>query len=262
MSPHDVIVTRQDKVAVVEINNGDLNLLTNALRKDLIEKFAALSTDTAVGAIVLTGKGTRAFSAGSDISEFPSGLDAVQARAELETRCCRAVEESTVPVVAALHGYVLGGGLELALACDIRIADSSAVLGFPEVKLGLFPSAGGTQRLPEVVGASLAKELICTGALVKAGEARDLGLTRLVDTVGGDVSAAVDTASAIAQNSRQAVRAIKRAISTRVRLGVEAGAVLEGELLAQLMTSRDTHSRINAFLHKRHTPTTDKDETK
>ena len=158
-------------VAVVTVQNPPLNLLTMAMRARLREIAEELVRDESVRAVVITGDGDRAFSAGSDIREFPSDAAAGRRRAEDEHACYDAIETLPQPTVAALRGHVLGGGLELALACDFRIAEEDCALGQPELRIGVFPSGGGTQRLPRLIGLGKAQELILLGETVGASEA-------------------------------------------------------------------------------------------
>lgn len=238
-------------VALVEISNPPLNLLTMHMRTALRRIMDRIKGDSFVRAVVLHSTGERAFSAGSDIREFPRDAREGHRRAVQEHACYDAVAELPQPVVAELSGHVLGGGLELALACDIRIADATARLGLPEVKLGVFPSGAGTQRLPRTIGPSQAKRMMLLGEIVDADRALELGL---VDEVvpGGQAAATVaEIAGRIAEQPARAAQAIKKTVDDGLRFGTRAGQVLESELIAGLFTSHDAQEGVQAFLESR-----------
>ena len=246
-----VDVVRDGPVAVLELSNPPLNLLTMRLRAALREAAEALSADTSVRAVVLRSVGERSFSAGSDIREFPADASAGARRAVQEHACYDAIAAMPQPVVAAVQGHVLGGGLELAMACDIRVAEVTTRLGLPEVRLGVFPSGGGTQRLAGLVPASVAKRLMFLGEVLDAEEARRLGLVDDVVPSGGAGEAALDLARRIAEQPRLAVQAIKRAVDHGTEFGARAGQAMEVQLIAELFTSHDAREGVRAFLESR-----------
>src|SRR5215218_8505069 len=172
-----LLLERKDRVAVLTINRPDkLNALNLATRDDITAALDELRTDESVRVVVITGAGEKAFIAGADIAEF-AGRTAHQQRAVMQhMKVFSLVEEFPKPIIAAINGFCLGGGCELALACDIRIASSRAKLGQPEINLGIIPGWGGTQRLARLCGLGFAKELILTGRLVEADEALARGL--------------------------------------------------------------------------------------
>jgi enoyl-CoA hydratase len=238
-------------VAVLTMNNPPLNLLTMRLRAELLEATEALSRDDDVRAVVLTAAGGRAFSVGSDIREFPTDSAAGRQRAQQEHACCDSLARLPQPIIAALEGHVLGGGLELALACDLRIATETTQLGLPEVGLGVFPSGGGSQRLPRLIPPAIAKEHMLLGLPWSAPEALRLGLVNRVVATGEALPAALALAAEIARRPARAVRAIKSAIDGGLRGGEAAGQVLEAALIADLFTSSDAQEGVHAFLNKR-----------
>jgi enoyl-CoA hydratase/carnithine racemase len=238
-------------VAVITLDNGPLNLLTMADRAELVAVAGRLGGDRGTRAVVLAGAGAKAFCAGSDVTEFPRSAEAGRERARQEHACYAAVAALPQPVIAALHGHVLGGGVELALACDIRVADATARIGLPEVKLGLFPSGGGTQRLPRLIGASRAKELMFLGRTVDAGEAARLGVVDHVVEAGHAVEGARDLAAEIATRPALAVRAIKEAVDRGLADGVVAGTALEERLVGELFASHDAREGVAALLAQR-----------
>ncbi|TQM13364.1 enoyl-CoA hydratase/isomerase family protein [Pseudonocardia kunmingensis] len=246
-----VDVSSHGPVAVVRVSNPPLNLLTSQLRGDLHRIADAIRDDRSVRAVVLTGAGERAFSVGSDIREFPVDAAAGRRRAQHEHACYDAIAGLPQPVVAALTGHVLGGGLELALACDLRVADAGARLGLPEVKLGVFPSGGGTSRLPRLIAPSQAKRLMLLGETVDAERAAALGLVDEVAPAGTAEDVALQLAGRIAQLPAMAVQAIKRAVDHGLAHGARAGQELEAELIAGLFGTADAQEGVRAFLDSR-----------
>ncbi|NJC73422.1 enoyl-CoA hydratase [Planosporangium thailandense] len=243
-------VTRVAAVTVVTLANGPLNLLTVAGRRELETLAHKLRGDEETRAVVITGSG-RCFSAGTDITEFPRDAAAGRARSRTEHACADAIAALPQPVIAALHGHVLGGGLELALACDLRVADETARLGLPEVKLGVFPSAGGTQRLPRVIGASRAKELMFRGDTVDARRALELGIVDHVVEAGTARTFALELATTIASRPARAVQAIKAAVDGGLSNGAATGRQLEANLIGELYATQDAQEGVAAFLERR-----------
>ena len=244
-------VDRDDAVAVVTVDRQDaLNALDVATLTELRDHLHELGEEDAVRALVLTGAGEKAFVAGADI-KYMSGLDVEQATAwgALGHEAGRLLETMPKPTIAAVNGFALGGGCELALACDIRYASSNAKLGQPEVNLGIIPGWGGTQRLARVCGLGVAKELIFTGRLVDADEALRLGLVNGVhDPV---LDRARETATLLASKSPVALRVMKE-LANRA-LGGDHGANLaaEGESFGELFASADAKEGLTAFVEKR-----------
>lgn len=244
-------VTHDGPVAVVEIENPPLNLLTMAIRAGLKDACAQIAADPSVRAVVLRGAGDRAFSVGSDIKEFPTDPAAGAARAVAEHACYDAVADLPQPVVAALSGHVLGGGLELALACDLRVADTTARLGLPEVRLGVFPSGAGTQRLPRTIAPSRAKRLMFLAEVLDAAEAERIGLVDDVVPAGEAKNRALRLAHRVAEQPALAVQAIKRAVDHGLAHGRRAGQDLEVQLIAELFPTHDAQEGVRAFLERR-----------
>jgi enoyl-CoA hydratase/carnithine racemase len=242
------------RVAHLELVNPPLNLVTRELLEELA---AALMTLTAlppgdVRAVVVSGRGERAFSAGSHVGEFeeqrgPAG----RARHELEAGVARQLAELPMPTIAAIEGNALGGGLELALCCDLRIASERARLGLPEVRLAVIPGAGGTQRLPRVVGSARARELILTGRILSAAEAERIGLVNEVVPAGNAVARARDIGEEIAARGPLAVREAKRLIDLATDVDLEAGLAAELEASERIFASEDMLEGATSFLGKR-----------
>lgn len=242
------------RVAHLELVNPPLNLVTQALLEELeaaLKKLAASSADD-VRAVVVTGSGDRAFSAGSDVGEFEAQRGpAGRARHELEQRVSTRLAELPMPTIAAIEGNALGGGLELALACDLRIASSRARLGLPEVHLAVTPGSGGTQRLPRVVGVARAKELILTGRILTAAEAAAIGLVHEVVPAGEARSRADAVAEEIAARGPLAVREAKRLLDLSTEVELDAGLAAELEASERIFATEDLVEGATAFFEKR-----------
>jgi enoyl-CoA hydratase len=249
-----LIELRLGRVARLTLVNPPLNLVT----RDLLEELdAALRTLAAadpgeVRAVIVTGEGERAFSAGSHVGEFeeqrgPTG----RARHELESGVARRLAELPMPTIAAIEGNALGGGLELALCCDIRIASERARLGLPEVRLAVTPGAGGTQRLPRVVGTARARELILTGRVLTAAEAERMGLVHEVVPAGEAVARATAIGEEIALRGPLAVREAKRLIDLASEVDIDAGLAAELDASDRIFQSDDMLEGAKAFFDKR-----------
>jgi enoyl-CoA hydratase len=241
-----VRVDREDAVAVVTIDRQDaLNALDVATLTELRDRLRELDADDAVRALVLTGAGEKAFVAGADI-KYMSGLDPAAAKewGALGHEAARLLEEMPKPTIAAINGFALGGGCELALGCDLRYAAGRARLGQPEIDLGIVPGWGGTQRLARVCGLGAAKDLILTGRTVDAEEALRIGL---VDAIADPVlERALETARALAAKSPVALRVAKRL------LNLSPGALeREAEEFGELFASEDAKEGLAAFAEKR-----------
>jgi enoyl-CoA hydratase/carnithine racemase len=232
---HLITLAVVDHVATVVLNNPPLNVLDPHVFQDFEAVCDELAGRDDVHAVVITGSGELAFSTGADTQEFDGQPTSIEDRGMLLELACRAFDKLATlpqPTVAAIRGLALGGGLELALACDFRIAGRSAELGLPEVKLGVFPAGGGLTRLPLIVGDSGAKRLAMLGELIAADEARELGL---VDEIVADESVVPrsrELASRLAERSPAAVRAIKRILGAQRELSHEESLrlIVETEL--------------------------------
>jgi enoyl-CoA hydratase/carnithine racemase len=242
------------RVARLTLVNPPLNLVTEALLHELgaaLDVLAAAAPDD-VRAVVVTGTGERAFSAGSHVGEFESQRGAAgRARHELESGVARRLAGLPMPTVAAIEGNALGGGLELALCCDIRVASERARLGLPEVRLAVTPGAGGTQRLPRVVGPARARELILTGKVLTAAEAERIGLVHEVVPAGEAVARATAIGEEIAQRGPLAVREAKRLIDLASETDIDAGLAAELEASDRIFATDDMLEGAASFFGKR-----------
>jgi enoyl-CoA hydratase len=242
-----------DGIATVTINNPErLNALDSDHLERLLGTFRSLSTDTRVRVVILTGAGERAFVAGADIKRMATFTHDEGIRfGRLGHAVASEIERLPQPVIAAICGFALGGGTELALACDIRICSNDAVFAQPEVGLGIPPGWGGTQRLPRLVGKGMASELIFTGRRVKADEALRIGLVNSVHEPQMLMDFANELARSIAANSPAAVRASKRLIARSLDGHPASGLAEEAHAFADAFETADQREGMNAFVEKR-----------
>jgi enoyl-CoA hydratase len=248
-----VDVTIDGAIATVTLNRADaLNAFNTQQLRDAIAAFAGLKEDRSVRAVILTGAGEKAFAAGADIKEM-AGLDRDGALefGRLGHGLTRAVETLPQPVIAAVNGFAMGGGCELALAADIRIASENAVFGQPEVGLGIPPGWGGTQRLVRAIGPGMAAEMILTGRRVKADEALRIGLVNAILPLAELLPKAREMAEAIAKNSPLAVRSAKRLMQLAFNGQVTSGLDTELQAFADSFGSADQVEGMTAFVEKR-----------
>jgi enoyl-CoA hydratase len=249
-----VSTERDGMVAVVTIDHPPVNALSAPLLEELEAELVALDGDDEVRAIVLKGAGERAFVAGADISEFPSlreaGLQEGGSARGIQKLGAR-MDASDTPFVAAIHGFCLGGGLELAMCCDIRVAAEDAQLGQPEIKLGLIPGGGGTQRLPRLVGLGRALLLNLTGDFIDAPTAYEWGLVEKVVPRDELLETAMGIARAIAARSPVAVGVLRELARTTRDLSLEEGLRREADGFRRCLASEDGAEGVAAFLEKR-----------
>lgn len=245
-----VRVETSDGIAVVTVDNPPVNALADAVLEGLGDAAAMLAADREVRAVVLTGAGDKAFMAGADLAEFKRLLDgngSIEEHVGLSRRSLERVESLPQPVVAAVQAAAMGGGLEVALVCDLIVADPQARLGLPEVRLGLMPGAGGTYRLPRRIGAGPARELLLLGRAIDAAEAHRLGLVNRVSAPGAALSEAIELATRLAALPARAVTSIKRV------LAADQGPALDLERSAflELFRTDDVREGVAAFIEKR-----------
>jgi enoyl-CoA hydratase/carnithine racemase len=243
----------EDGVALVTFENGPLNLLTRSLRSAIAERGREAAADPEVRAVVLAGAGERAFSVGSDIRELQEArvTRGWRARGGDELAAYEAIDRLPKPTVAGIRGYCLGGGLELALACDLRVCGSESEFGFPEIRLGVFPSGGGTERLPRLVGEARAKELMLLGQRIGADEAWRIGLVNRVAARGEGLAAALALAREIAAQPSLAAQAIVRVVEAGRDRPLAEGSRQALETLDAIFASADLAEGLAAFLEKR-----------
>ncbi len=244
---------RRNAVALVTIDNPPMNALSGALLEELEAEIEVLDADDGVRAIVLRGAGERAFVAGADIKEFPSLRESAT-----EGGSARGIQQvghrmdaARTPFVAAIRGFCLGGGLELAMCCDVRVCAEDARLGQPEIKLGLIPGGGGTQRLPRLVGQGRAMFLNLTGEFVDAATAYAWGLVEKVVPVDELEGAALEIAGQIAAQSPHAVAVLRELARTTRDLPLEEGLRREADGFVRCLGSEDGAEGVAAFIEKR-----------
>jgi enoyl-CoA hydratase len=242
-----------DGVATVTLNRPDVhNAMNDSMRRELLRCFESLATDETVRVVVVTGAGARAFSAGADIREFVAPQVPTVFREHRRRIDFRAVMDRCPQVIiAAIGGYAFGGGLELALACDIRIAAADARLGLTEVDLAIIPGGGGTQRLPRLVGRSKALEMILSAARIDATEALRIGLVERVVPAGEALKAGQELARVLAAKAPLALRYAKEAVVKGLDLPLADGIRLESDLATLLRTTEDRVEGAKAFLERR-----------
>ena len=249
----NLLVESRGAVTVLSVHRPEvLNALDRATLGELEDCALRFVADAAQAALIVTGSGTKSFVSGADIKEL-SVLDAHGAEelSRYGQRVFEIFEQSPKPVIAAVNGYALGGGCELSLACHMRIASENAVLGLPEVTLGIIPGYGGTQRLPRLVGIARALELMTTGRRVKADEAERVGLVNRVVPQDQLMAEAEKLACAILKNGPLAVAAVLESVRRGFEAPLDDGLRLESGLFGILAASEDMHEGLRAFLEKR-----------
>lgn len=253
LSFENLLFEKQGNIAVVTVNRPKaLNALNAATLQELADMFDELAKDETVYAVVLTGAGEKAFVAGADIS-FMKDLTAVEARefALLGQAAFNKIENLPQPVIAAVNGFALGGGCELAMSCDIRLASENAKFGQPEVNLGVPPGFAGTQRLPRLVGKGVAKELLYTADMIDAAEAHRIGLVNKVYVADELMAAAMKMAGKIAAKGQIAIRLTKSAVNQGLEMDLARGMAYEAEVFGLVFSTEDQKEGMTAFLEKR-----------
>jgi enoyl-CoA hydratase len=253
MSSDSITEERRESIAVVTLNRPEkLNALSRETIAALSEAFKSFENDAELRAVILTGAGDRAFSAGTDLSELIHvGADEARTVAERGQQLCNQIEQSQVPVIAAINGIAAGGGCELALACHLRIAVPNAQFSLPETKLGIIPGYGGTQRLMRELGRARALELILTSGTINAEDALRFGLLNRIAAASELLPAAEALAQEIAKLAPLAIRACLQAVMRGSELPLEEGLALEAKLFASLFATEDMREGTRAFLEKR-----------
>ena len=243
----------EDRIAILTINRPEaLNALSSALLEEFRSELHAISRDENVGCLILTGAGEKAFIAGADIAEMATKtpLEA-RAYAELGQECANLLETMRAPTIAAVNGYALGGGSEMALACDIRLCSENAVFGQPEVDVGIMPGWGASQRLARTTSIGFAKELIFTGRRVKADEALARGLAQHVVPLEELMPKAIEMANVIASKSPVSIAYAKEATNRALAGDLATNYMVEADLFSILFSTEDAKEGLRAFTEKR-----------
>lgn len=250
----NLIYTKEAGIARMAINRPEVrNALNLATRREIREVLRDIENDESVRVLIITGAGDKAFIGGADVSELkqltPVGAEAYAST--LGAQLYSDIENLRVPVIAMINGFCLGGGCELAMCCDIRIASETAKLGQPEINLGIFPGGGGTQRLPRLVGAGKAKELMYSGRLVDAAEAEKIGLVDKVVPLDKLESAVKELADSIAAKSPVIMKLLKKSINKSMYADMGAGLAYEKANWSLCFGTADSMEGLSAFLEKR-----------
>jgi enoyl-CoA hydratase/carnithine racemase len=252
MGEGKIRVEKEELFAVVTIDNPPVNVLSTAMIQELGEEMGKLEADDDVRVVIITGAGNNAFAAGADVKEMAEiGIDKAYETARAGQEVFLRIERCEKPVIAAINGMALGGGNELAMACDLRVSSDRARFGNPEVGLGLIPGYGGTQRMTRLLGPAKAKELILTGRTIRADEALKVGLLNVVVPDGEELRAAKDLAMQIATKAPIAVQLSKKAINEGPDMEYEKAFEFEAQLVKQVSQTEDLLEGIMAFVEKR-----------
>jgi enoyl-CoA hydratase len=251
---NEVLYEVEDGVATITINRPEKY---NALNKTVVDMmrsfFQKAEEDPEVRVAILTGFGEKAFASGADISAFPE-LDSKSVRPYVENgqAVCSYIESMSIPVIAAVNGYALGGGCEFAMACDIRYASSNARFGQPEINLGVIPGYGGTVRLPRLVGLGMAKELVLSGNQIKADEALRIGLVnKIFDSVEDLRNGAMEIARVLARKPGVAIKLAKQSLNNAWEMGLKDNLSYEVDVFCKTFDTEDKKEGVDAFLNKR-----------
>ena len=248
-----IIYEKSEGVATITINRPEaLNAFSAEVVSEILQAIEDVKADESVRVVVLTGAGERAFSAGADIKAM-KGMNALKARelSQMGERLCSALENLEKPVIAAINGYALGGGLEVAMACDIRLASDNARMGQTEINIGLIPGWGGTQRLTRLIGATKAKELIFTGKMIDAKTAEQLGLVNMVVPQDKFRETVRQFALELAQKAPVALKVAKALINKGAEISLDAAIALEREGFGVVASTEDLQEGVSAFIEKR-----------
>ena len=243
----------EDGLATLIVDRPPLNPLSHQIKTEILACLTEIAADPEVRCVILHGAGGRAFSVGADIKEFPDMVArrAVREHAVQEHTLYNRIDFFPVPTIAAIEGHCLGGGLELALACDLRVASEASRLGLPEVKLGVFPGGGGTERLPRLIGEARARELIYTGEPVDAREAWRLGLVNRVAPAGQALAAAQELGRTIAGRTGLTLRTVKTVMDRGQCMDLLEAQQVSIEAISELFESEAVREGVQAFLDKR-----------
>jgi len=253
MSYENIKFEIENKIAKITFNRPkSLNALNAALLDELSNALDKIAADEDIRVLVLTGAGEKSFVAGADITELAT-FNALQAKvfAQKGQYIITKLQALAIPVIAAVNGFALGGGSEMAIACDFIYASENAMFGLPEITLGIIPGFGGTQRLPRLIGANIAKEMIFTGKIIPAAEAKEMVMANKVVTLENLMTEVMKTAQAIACKGKVSLRAAKQAVNRGLNVDLATGLDIECDAFAICMASEDAREGTSAFIEKR-----------
>lgn len=253
MAYKTLLYEKEDGIGIVTINRpASLNALNEEVYSELYDLFQEIEDDAEVSAVILSGSGEKAFVAGADIPEMqPQNTVEIQSFIEKARKASDKIYYLSKPVIAAINGYALGGGCELAMCCDLRIASEKARLGQPEINVGIIPGAGGTQRLTRLIGMTRAKELIYTGDMIDANAALTMGLVNKVVPPGSVMTEAKELARKLSNKSRRILALAKTAINNGANMSLTSGLDLEAQCFALCFATEDQKEGMKAFMEKR-----------
>ena len=248
----NVLIDKNGEIGTVTVNRPQqLNSMNSETRSELAEAFTQLGKDDTISVILLTGAPSKAFIAGADIKEFLKRKMDSQEDLENDWIVTKIISNLTKPVIAMIDGFCLGGGLEIAMACDLRIASDRSKLGQPEINIGIIPGAGGTQRLTRLVGEGRAMEMILTGRMITAEEACNYGIVNFVFEAEELENKTIEIANSLAEKSSFAIERAKKSVKAVAEMNLEDGLKLEREMFVECANSEDGKEGITAFIEKR-----------
>ena len=248
----NVLIERKDNIGIVTVNRPEqMNSLNSVTRKEMAEAFTELGDDSEILVIILTGAPGKAFIAGADIKEFLKLNLKTEKELKNDWLVTEVIENLKKPVIAMIDGFCLGGGLEIAMSCDLRIASDRTKLGQPEINIGIIPGAGGTQRLTRLVGEGRAMEMILTGRMVKAEEGLQYGILNFIFTHDELEEKTMKMAKKITEKSPYAIERAKQSVKSVSNMNLREGLKFEREMFLECFTSDDGKEGITAFIEKR-----------
>jgi len=253
MTYNNIIFEIKGDIALITFNRPKvLNALNSELLSDFAQATDEISENEEIRVLVLTGAGDKSFVAGADIKEI-NALDPLSAKvfAKKGQDVISRLSELPIPVIAAINGFALGGGTEIALGCDFIYASEKAVFGLPEITLGIIPGFGGTQRLSRLIGANLAREIIFTGKMIPAAEAKELGIVNRICSEVSLMDDVMKTAGKIAKMGKVSLREAKQAVNRGMNVDIATGCLIENDAFALCIASKDFKEGTNAFIDKR-----------
>ena len=248
----NVLIEKSGKIGIVTVNRPkQMNSMNSLTRSELAEAFNLLENDKDIAVILLTGSEGKAFIAGADIKEFLNQTIETEKQLEEDWIVTTIISNLKKPVIAVIDGFCLGGGLELAMSCDLRIASDRSKLGQPEINIGIIPGAGGTQRLTRLIGEGRAMEMILTGRMITAEEALSYGIVNFVYDSDDLMDEAIQIANTIGEKSKYAVERAKKSVKAVSEINLKDGLKLEREMFIECLNSEDGKEGITAFIEKR-----------
>ena len=248
----NVLIERKDNIGIITVNRPEqMNSLNSVTRKEMAEAFTELGDDSEILVIILTGAPGKAFIAGADIKEFLKLNLKTEKELKNDWIVTEVIENLKKPVIAMIDGFCLGGGLEIAMSCDLRVASDRTKLGQPEINIGIIPGAGGTQRLTRLVGEGRAMEMILTGRMVKAEEGLQYGILNFIFTHDELEEKTMEMAKKITEKSPYAIERAKQSVKSVSNMNLREGLKFEREMFLECFTSDDGKEGITAFIEKR-----------